>query len=203
MKEDLRAKLLAGLKGNTTLSFSAAKVQSVPKPASVKEQKRATTQKSNKLPSRVSFNNVPLNDITRRDLAADTTPLWEFHQEGGAKPLNQGGIEREMQSRAVPSKRAIKTTMKLSHQTRSQFGRAALKGVPGSSHIRPFANVAMMYDERTGTLVVDDSDDSNDEVKALRRRLERSARNCNTTAAHYIVEQPTQHAAKSMLSIMK
>lgn len=204
MAEDLRAKLLAGLKG-TKLAEVTVKVQAQPKPASVKERKRAQTSG---LPKGVLFNSTPLNEVTRRDLAAETTPLWEFHVDQ-AKPLNTGGIEREMQSRAVPSKRAIKTTTKLSHGTRSQFGKSALKGTPGSSHVRPFANVAMIYEERTGCMVVDDETTfdnegnlrTNDHVVALKKRLENSAKNCNTTAPHYIVTCESQDRAKSMLSI--
>jgi primosomal protein N' len=101
------------------------------------------------------------------------------------KRLSQRGIENEMRSHAIPTKRYSKGRVaKLTQGTSASFNRVALKGVPGSSQSKAYAAVAMIYDDKTGCLIIDDE---HEDAIALYRRLERSAQNCDTTRPNYIV----------------
>lgn len=103
------------------------------------------------------------------------------------KPLNTRGIQSEMMSHFIPSKRKTKKSGKVTKGTSAWFNAMALKGVPGSSNNKSYAAIAQMYEDETGCLVVDDLSGSNTEAMALLRRLEHSARNCDTTKENYIV----------------
>jgi hypothetical protein len=105
--------------------------------------------------------------------------------DGGNKELSQRQIEREMQhERFVPTKRQSKRRGKMTKGTRSWFNAVALKGVPGASSSKAYAAIAQMYEEGTGCLVIDDMSTHGE---ALRKRLEHSAKHCNTTKGNYIV----------------
>lgn len=102
------------------------------------------------------------------------------------KPLNTRGIQSEMMSHFIPSKKRTKKKGKVTKGTSAWFNAMALKGVPGSSNNKSYAAIAQMYEDETGCLVVDEMS-SNTEALALLRRLSNSAQNCDTTKENYIV----------------
>lgn len=101
-------------------------------------------------------------------------------------PETGGRVSAEMMSHFIPSKRRTKKKGKITKGTSAWFNAMALKGVPGSSNNRSYAAIAQMYEDETGCLVVDEMT-GNTEALNLLRRLEHSARNCDTTKENYIV----------------
>lgn len=109
----------------------------------------------------------------------------QIEPDSTTRRMSQREIEREMQyERAVPTKRSTKKRGKMTKGTQSWFNAVALKGVPGASNAKGYAAIAQMYEEGTGCLVIDDLSDN---ASALRRRLENSAKHCDTTKGNYIL----------------
>lgn len=121
----------------------------------------------------------------RRTRTGSDAPV-EVDEVDQPNSLNSRGIEAEMVSHYIPTKKKSKRKTKLTKNTQSSFNAQALKGVPGASQNASYASIAQMYEEGTGCLVVDD-DDSNQAVTSLYDRLSRSHLNTNTTKGNYIV----------------